>query len=76
MELKKFREMQQLTQAQVGIILQIHQVQYNRYETEQREIPLHHLIALADLYGCTLDELVGRTSKKNPQSAEADRGLD
>lgn len=75
MELKRFRNMHNYTQSQIVEYLQIKQHAYNRYEREVIEIPLRHLIALADLYDCTLDELVGRTSKKNPQSDESDRGL-
>lgn len=76
MELKSFRKLHNFTQAQIGEYLQIPQQNYYRYEREIIEIPLHHLVALADLYECTLDELVGRTNKKNPQTAEAVRGLD
>ncbi len=34
---------------------------YSRYETGARQPPLETLICLADFYGITLDELVGRT---------------
>lgn len=76
MELKKYRILHNFSQLAIGDYLQIKQQQYQRYESERQEIPLRYLVALADLYECTLDELVGRTNKKNPQSAEADRGLD
>lgn len=63
MNLKKYRENAKMTQVQIGEYLQIHQVQYNRYESEKREPPLHILWALADLYECSIDELVGRNWK-------------
>ena len=49
------------SQAEIAAILGIQRTQYIRYESGEREIPVHHLFALADLYGLTLDELVGRS---------------
>lgn len=38
--------------------LGITQVQYSRYETSERMIPLNHLIKLADFYNVIIDYLV------------------
>lgn len=50
------------SQAEIAEFLKTSRTNYIRYEMGQREIPVHHLFALADLYGLTLDELVGRSS--------------
>lgn len=49
-----------MSQTAVAAYLEMTQSQYARYELGKREMPLHYLVALADLYGLTLDELVGR----------------
>ena len=36
---------------------------YQRYENEEREPAASVLVALADLYGVTIDHLVGRTDQ-------------
>ena len=63
--LRDLREDHDLTQAAIGKMLGTTQQQYYKYEKGIQEIPVHHLITLADFYGVTLDYLVGRTEKKN-----------
>ena len=63
--LRDLREDRDLTQADIGKMLGTTQQQYYKYEKGIQEIPVHHLITLADFYGVTLDYLVGRTEKKN-----------
>jgi len=58
--LRDLREDRDLTQEAVGALLGTTQQQYYKYEKGIQEIPLHHAITLADLYGVTLDYLVGR----------------
>lgn len=53
-----------MTQAEVAELLGVKAQQYSRYELGKREIPLHHLITLADFYKTSLDYLVGRSNKK------------
>ena len=48
--LKDLREDHELMQKQVAAALGIDQRVYSNYETGKREIPVHHLVALADLY--------------------------
>ena len=40
------------------------QQQYCKYENGTREIPVHHLITLANYYKVSLDYLVGRSKNK------------
>lgn len=59
--LKDLREDCDLTQGAVGKLLNTTQQQYGKYEKGIQEIPVHHLITLADFYGVTTDYLLGRT---------------
>jgi len=64
--LKDLREDHDLMQKQVAAILGIDQRVYSNYETGKRDIPLHHLITLADFYHTSTDYLLGRTSCITP----------
>ena len=58
--LKELRLQNNLTQQDVAKVIQVSRVVYNRYEKNQREIPLELLCKLADFYGVTLDYLLDR----------------
>ena len=58
--LRDLREDHDLTQKEVAAVLGIDQRVYSNYETGKREIPVHHLIKLADYYHVTTDYLLGR----------------
>ena len=58
--LRDLREDSDLTQRQVAEILGIDQRVYSTYETGKRDLPLQHLITLADFYNVTTDYLLGR----------------
>ena len=62
--LRAAREKAGKSQIEISDFLGMAQPQYSRYELGKREIPLHYLIALADLYELPLDELVGRDFQK------------
>ena len=51
------------TQAVFAASLGIPQMTLSNYETGKREIPLRHLIVLADYYHVTVDYLLGRDTK-------------
>ena len=63
--LRNMREDADLTQAQLGKILNISQRSYAHFEAGTRSIPIEILIALADYYNVNLDYLVERTDKKD-----------
>ena len=65
MNLKEIRKQRNLSQKAISDYLNCSQVVYSRYESGSREPPIDFLIKLADFYGITLDELVGRTKSKN-----------
>lgn len=62
--IRDLREDNDLNQTQVATYLGIDQRVYSNYETGKREIPVHLLIKLADLYNVTIDFLVDRNTKK------------
>ena len=62
--LKDLIEYEYLTQKEVAAILKIDQRVYSNYETGKRELPISHLIALADFYHTSTDYILGRTNKK------------
>ena len=59
--IRDLREDSDKTQKDVASYLNMQVTVYQRYERGEREIPLWAAIKLADLYGVTLDYLVGRT---------------
>ena len=58
---RALREDHDMTQSQVAKILGMSQTGYSKYETGENDIPTAILIKLADLYGTTIDYLLGRT---------------
>lgn len=54
-----------LTIKSISEILGLHRDVYARYEKGLRDFPIDILIKLADYYNCSIDYLVGRTSKKD-----------
>ncbi len=58
--LRDLREDHDITQKKIAEILQTTQQQYSKYEKGLQEIPVHHLITLANFYRVSLDYLVGR----------------
>lgn len=60
--LKDLREDRDMSQEDIAKLLKTTQQQYSKYEKGIQEIPVHHLITLADFYKVSVDYLVGRTS--------------
>lgn len=58
--LRDLREDADKAQKEIAAILNIDQRTYSNYETGKREIPIHHLMTLADYYGVSVDFIVGR----------------
>lgn len=56
--LKTYREVNKLTQDNIGRILGMTRQQYSRYELGKRDLPIKHLITLAKFYGVTVDDLL------------------
>ena len=64
--LRDLREDRDLKQTDVAALLGIRQTVYSRYERGYQNLPLEHLLALADYYGVSTDYILGRTD--NPQT--------
>ena len=58
--LRDLREDADKAQKEIAAVLGIDQRTYSNYETGKREIPVHHLITLANFYGLSIDFIVGR----------------
>lgn len=63
--IRDLREDHDRTQSQIAAVLGISQTMYARYERGANELPIRHLIVLADYYGVSTDYLLGRTD--NPK---------
>lgn len=66
--LKEIREDKDLLQKDIAKVLNITQVQYSRYETRLRLIPIDKLNILADFYNVSVDYLISRTDERKPYS--------
>lgn len=64
--IKDLREDADLTQNDVGKAINISQRAYSYYENGQRLIPPTVLCSLAELYGVSVDYILGRTDVKEP----------
>ena len=62
--LKQCRKERGLTQMQVATYCDITEKAYQNYELMTREPKLEILVRIADLYGVSLDDLTGRTDRK------------
>ena len=62
--IKDLREDNDLTQQQIADLLGTSQTMYARYERGANELPIRHLLKLADYYNVSTDYILGRTNKK------------
>ena len=58
------REDADLRQKDVAEALAISAQQYSLYERGEREIPFHHVIALARFYNVSIDYIAGLTNQR------------
>lgn len=71
--LRYLRESRGLTQKDIANEIDIGLHTYQRYEYGEREPQLSTLVALADFYDLSLDELVGR-ERKRPVKGKGRKG--
>ena len=60
--LRDLREDHDKTQQDIADVLGTSQTMYARYERGANELPLRHLLKLADYYGVSADYLRGRSN--------------
>ena len=63
--MRDLREDNDKTQQEIAKILNTSQTMYARYERGANELPIHHLITLADYYKVSTDYILGRTNNTN-----------
>ena len=63
--MRNLREDSDKTQTEIAAILETSQTMYARYERGANEMPIRHLIRLAEYYNVTTDYLLGLTNEKN-----------
>ncbi len=59
--LRDLREDNDKTQQEIADILGTSQTMYARYERGANELPVRHLVKLADFYNVSTDFILGRT---------------
>lgn len=64
--IRNLREDRDLTQKQIGQLLNMSQTGYNQYEIGKNDIPTKILLKLADFYNTSTDYLLGRTNEIKP----------
>ena len=72
--LKDLREDRDMKQADVAKLLGIQQTVYSRYERGFQNIPIEHLLKLADFYNVSTDYILGRTNCFEPYKKINRRG--
>ena len=60
--LRDLREDKELKQVDIAAMLGIQQTVYSRYERGTQNIPIEHLLVLADLYNTSTDYILGHTN--------------
>lgn len=63
--LRDLREDKDMKQIEIADMLGIQQTVYSRYERGFQNIPIEHLLKLADFYNVSTDYILGRTN--NPK---------
>lgn len=62
--LRDLREDRDLSQKEIAALLGIQQTVYSRYERGFQNIPLEHLLTLAEYYKVSIDYIMNRTEKQ------------
>lgn len=65
--IRDLREDRDLTQTQLAKQLNMSQTGYSKYETGENDIPTPILIKLANIYGTSIDYLLGQTDNPKRQ---------
>lgn len=75
MNLKELRTKRSLTQQQVADAIGCSVMVYSRYERETRQPSIDVLIRLSDLFGVTIDYLVGKEQVEDGTLSSYERAL-
>ena len=64
--MRALREDNDLLQKEIAEVLNTNQKVYSRYETEENEMPIRHLVALCKYYNVSADYFLGFTDTPKP----------
>lgn len=73
--IRELREDKDLTQKQVGQILNMSQTGYNQYEIGRNDIPTSVLINLSKFYNVSVDYILGLTDVQKPYPRSKKKSL-
>ena len=71
--IRNLREDKDLTQKQIGQLLNMSQTGYNQYEIGKNDIPTKVLIKLAEFYDTSIDYLLDITDEKEPYKRKSNK---
>ena len=75
MTIKDIRVRKGLTQAEVASALGVSSVVYSRYETGSRQPSIDMLVQMADIFGVTVDYLLGRRIAEDSSLSDFEQRL-
>ena len=75
MNIKDIRVRKGLTQAEVASALCVSSVVYSRYETGSRQPSIDMLVQMADIFGVTVDYLLGRRIAEDSSLSDFEQRL-
>lgn len=55
-----------MSQKELAKLLNMSQTGYSKYETGENDVPTRILLRLAELYGTSVDYLLGKTDERQP----------
>ena len=73
--IKELRQQRGMKQADLAQLLNVTHVSVSRYETGDRSLDAPTICALCDVFGCTADYLLGRSSRPSPALTEEEAQL-
>ena len=71
--IRNLREDKDLTQKQIGEVLNMSQTGYNQYEIGKNDIPTKILIKLAEFYNTSIDYILELTDEIKPYPRKKDK---
>lgn len=73
--LRELRERANMTQRQVAAVINVRNTAVSQYERGDRQLDPDKIHALCDLFGCTSDYLLGRSSSPQPVISPEDAAV-
>ena len=73
--LRKLREDKDLTQKEIGKLLNMSQTRHNQYEIGKNDTPTKILIELSKIYNTSIDYLLGLTNETKPYPRNKNKNI-